>query len=646
MQETNPSTNQQNNENIINQLIMKKKTKYRSLFAVHVNLNGCITNGYKLIKHFFKNGYGPDVICLSETHGNDKIPDLNTTKICYTQFFSSRLLNKSSGVGMYVNSSLRCKERKDLSEIILTNSVHQWVELTDDRGERIVVGVVYRHNDNAKNVQELCQVKKPKSFTQFWKDFTEIREKIKKEGKTYYVLGDFNKHLKNPENINFEFSENSKCKQLIMEPTHDDSLIDHIYTNDMENDNCVLVGVAKESKKPENKHSSIFEKPTQGKPLINHTNINGSNTDNFILAGVAKDLGKPVFGGKPVFSHSPIYCFIPLKTFYCNFESKVIIDLLNSIEFRFKSFEKGFFFGESKNFKEPLYPNTFSLLAIQISSLKDQFSAIKEKFKTLTDFFDKTENHPFKNNGKLMLEHFEEIEKSSNLILKQKQDEPEKAIKSFIHEISKLLDNMQISLLLKKLKSVYCFENKKDSESKDSKNEQNSESEDSKNDQDSESEDSKNEKDSESENLTKFKQQIVWKSLKRNECKPEHLKNYLRRISLKSKEKVSILKKKFENCKKENYNILNQYLPPNPNDKIELFEVLTIMETHPQINSISYEDLENFLLQLSPVKCPCVKTFLQKLKKLHDQLKIELVEVKTIFYIFVLETAYKFLEEL
>ena len=600
-------TNQHENKNIITQQL-QKSPKYKSLFVVHVNLNGFTTNGYKLKEQFFKDDYGPDVICISETHGSENAPDLNTSKINYTQFFFYRRLTDWSGVGMYVNSSLRYKERKDLSEIIVTNSVHLWVELTDDYGRQIVVGVVYRHEKKVKN--QLCQDIKPKGATQFLKDLNVITTKIKKENKKFYVLGDFNIDLKESENKRYkELLKNHKYEQLITATTYGNSLIDHIYTYYSENDDPVP-------------------------------------------AGVAKDLGKPVF------DHTPIYCFIPLQAFYCNVESKVIINLLDSIQFRFKLFEKDFF-GESKNFMKTHFLNTFSLLKIQINSLKNQFFAIEKEFKTLTDFFDQDEKNPFQEGGQLMLKYFEEIRKLLNSIDKEKLLESQKIIKKFIHDISRLLDNMQIPDLLKILKSVYCSEDNEDLKSDQdvepeySENDQDAESEDSENDQDAESEDSKNDQDAESEYSendqefephTSTEDAVAWNKLKSIEYVSDDLTIYLRKISLAYIKKVSNLKKFLQTRMSEKHKVLDQCLQNCTKDTIKLSDFLR--KVKPKIDSNSYKILENHLLNLSPVKCLCVKTFLEKFEKLYDQLKIELVEVKKIFYIFVLETAYKFLEEL
>ena len=116
--------NQHENENTITKK-MQKSRSFKSLFVVHINLDGFTTNGEKLEKYFFKDGYGPDIICISETHGSKNAPSFEASKISYIRFLFYRCLTKKSGVGMYVHSSLRCKERKDLSEIIVTNSVHQ-----------------------------------------------------------------------------------------------------------------------------------------------------------------------------------------------------------------------------------------------------------------------------------------------------------------------------------------------------------------------------------------------------------------------------------------------------------------------------------------------------------------------------------------
>ena len=292
------------------------------------------------------------------------------------------------------------------------------MELTDDRGKQIVVGVVYRHirnKENAEEIKELCQVKKPNGANQFLIDFITITEKIEKEGKTFYVLGDFNIRLEKSKNPEYKKSlEKFKYKRLITEATtHEETLIDHIYTNDFLN-------------------------------------------KDFVLAGVAKDL-KPV-----VKKHFPIYCFIPNTTFFCNLESNLIIDPKTFFQLKRKLFQKEIVLQSMEhsydNYPIMHYQDTYSLLLSQLKSLYIQFSAIAMEFKILVEFF---ENFKFaksvKRNGQLIIKIFNRIKylslKSHRKMIFPDNDDVITSVLNYIQKISNLLYVMNISELINNLNS-------------------------------------------------------------------------------------------------------------------------------------------------------------------------------------------------
>ena len=606
-------TYQQKNENSITKQ-MQKNQDFKSLFVVHVNLNGLKENGFKLRQYFFKDGSGPDLICISETHRNPNPLDLNTSKIRYNQLFSSQYLNTYSGVGMYVNSSLRWKKRKDLSEIIVTNSVHQWVELIDDHGKQIVVGVVYRHN-NSSNVEELCQVIKCKGATQFLNDFKVITEKIRKEGKTFYVLGDFNIHLEKSENKKYKNRlEELKYEQLITKPTHGKSLIDHIYTNDFSN----------------------------------------SLNNDFALAGVAKDL-------ESVFSHSPIYCFISNTAFYCTVECNLRICMEKVFKSNLKLFEKKNIFKQIEFFsKSPIatkmnFQDTHSLFLLQLKSFYNQFSTIEKEYEPLFQFLNSFENESLKKSRQLMIKTFNKM-KNLAKTLYTKMLHPDKDcsltfVKKSIEEISSLLDSLKICQLLEILKSIEYSDDKpvsrvcnshSDQDSEDPDNYEESELSSSDDDEDSDSSDldsvegfdsSDSDNDQNFTRKNSIKEKIKWNELKIRKSDLEMLKNCLCDSSLVYKVKVLVLEKKTsQSPKNKKYwklimkTIKDYNKEEKGKEKIALSKILKKYTP----DSVPKEEFKNFLLEISPVKCPRVATYLEKLKNLLSQLEIEIFETKNI----------------
>ena len=266
------------------------KNHNNQLLILHVNIRGIENNFDSFKSCFCLNENGPDVICMSETHFKGNLPVLDTKKHCWVGFSMptdpKENYNSYSGVAMYVKSNIRCKERKDLSEIKLYKYSHLWVELIDDQGFQVVVGVVYKHGKNNNASKE-----NPQSDEQAIEGFFEILKKLNTANKKFFVLGDFNVDL-----FYDQDSYKNKLKdyqQLIKTPTRIEihqipnkpifTLIDHIYSND---ENC-----------PE-KNAGIFQT-------------------------------------YEVSDHFPIYCFVPNQTFHKEDESNVVANFQTLLSCKF-----------------------------------------------------------------------------------------------------------------------------------------------------------------------------------------------------------------------------------------------------------------------------------------------------------------------
>ena len=196
----------------------------------HANIRSLKRNLKEILKLIEPMQHKPDIICLTDT--KNPTPKQNTNIRSYT-FLHAKTDTNAGGVAMYVKSILKCIERKDL-QFALTGCENLWIELTSVR-TILIIGVIYRHQFKDKPSERLNEFKLL---------FRKTIEKIYKEAKLFYILGDFNMNLllseKQPrEYKNFLYS--LECKLLITKPTrvprltrahHKPSLIDHIYTND------------------------------------------------------------------------------------------------------------------------------------------------------------------------------------------------------------------------------------------------------------------------------------------------------------------------------------------------------------------------------------------------------------------------------
>ena len=172
----------------------------------------------------------PHVICLTDT----KNPTANVnTNINGYSYCHAKTHSGAGGVAIYIKIPFKFEIRQDL-QFIMSGCENLWIDFAKSR-IKLIVGVIYRHQFDDKPTER---------FNDFKKRFQEIVEKIKKENKLVYILGDFNcnflRNEKQPRDYK-NLLNDLGLKLLITKPTrvprltraHDKpSLIDHIYTND------------------------------------------------------------------------------------------------------------------------------------------------------------------------------------------------------------------------------------------------------------------------------------------------------------------------------------------------------------------------------------------------------------------------------
>ena len=147
----------------------------------------------------------------------------------YEYFGTNRVDKRGGGVGLYVSKQLECKIRNDLTTNIEDIIETKFIEIVNSNGKNIIIGVVYRPPNG--------------NFATFESAMNTILEKIDRENKHCYLMGDFDIDLFKSESCDYvsQFIEQLfTCSflPLISKTTriteHTDTLIDNIFTNNLE----------------------------------------------------------------------------------------------------------------------------------------------------------------------------------------------------------------------------------------------------------------------------------------------------------------------------------------------------------------------------------------------------------------------------
>ena len=177
------------------------------------------------------------IIGLTETWLNDNNMDCFTMNN-YEYFGSNRPERRGGGVGLYVSKQLEYKTRNDLTKNIEDIIETKFIEIVNNNGKNLIVGVIYRPPN--------------RNFATFESTMNTILEKIDKENKLCYLMGDFNVDLFKSESCDFasQFIEQlftSSFFPLFTKATritsHSETLIDNIFTNNLEKLNDSVNGI-------------------------------------------------------------------------------------------------------------------------------------------------------------------------------------------------------------------------------------------------------------------------------------------------------------------------------------------------------------------------------------------------------------------
>ena len=196
-----------------------------ALSLLHFNSRSLFKN-YNAIHDFIGQLDGSfSVYGFSETWIHDRTPITLFQLDNYTFYHNDRIKSRGGGVAMLIHNSLNSIVRHDLNlDQDLCDSL--FIEINNTGQKNTIVAVIYR--DPKSNIYE------------FNTQFNECLEKLTRENKEVYVMGDFNLNLLNCSSLDHvnEFVNtvyNNCFRPLIDKPTRitrfSSTLIDNILTN-------------------------------------------------------------------------------------------------------------------------------------------------------------------------------------------------------------------------------------------------------------------------------------------------------------------------------------------------------------------------------------------------------------------------------
>ena len=214
-------------ENQFTHLISENKKIHFS--ALHVNIRSLNQNYARLIDLLSNINHKFMAIGISETWLKESNHLVHIDN--YNFIHNHRKNQLGGGVGLYLLENLNYKTRMDLRFDTSDTTDSLFVEVLVPKGKNVIIGVIYRPPN--RNLQS------------FVSNFNEVIDKIGKENKQCYIMGDFNINLMNYQSndLTGEFLDiiysNSLCP-LINRPTritsHTATLIDNILSNDFDSD--------------------------------------------------------------------------------------------------------------------------------------------------------------------------------------------------------------------------------------------------------------------------------------------------------------------------------------------------------------------------------------------------------------------------
>ena len=210
----------------------------KSLSLIHTNICSLTANIDKLEDLLHDLDFTFDIIALSETWHSDKNQNFSPKRLDgYLDYIGVKGSSLKGGCGFYIKDTFTPIPRNDL-EFKITDvdceTENCWIELVNESGPNIIVGVFYRHPSRKNNI--------------FVDKLKVTLKKINREKKKTILCGDFNLNL-----LNFDTDQQTnnflsnmfqhQFQPCIIEPTritnsNKPSLVDNIFINTFDDPFC------------------------------------------------------------------------------------------------------------------------------------------------------------------------------------------------------------------------------------------------------------------------------------------------------------------------------------------------------------------------------------------------------------------------
>ena len=217
----------------------KSLWKNKSLGIFHTNICSLQANIDKMEDLLHDMDYPFDIIALTETWNPEKTKNDFLPKRLegYLDYYGTTGHSRKGGCGFYIKNSFTPIPRKDLEFQIKDPGCETescWIELVNEKGPNVVVGVIYRHPSKINDI--------------FLTNLKKTLKKVNKEKKKTVISGDFNLNLLNYENDKEVSSFLSTMLQHDLQPcitepsritnTNKPSLVDNIFINSFDEPIC------------------------------------------------------------------------------------------------------------------------------------------------------------------------------------------------------------------------------------------------------------------------------------------------------------------------------------------------------------------------------------------------------------------------
>ena len=299
-----------------NQQFHKMKEKLTNPFSIiHTNICSLQQNGENLNDLIIDLEFKFDIIAVTETWNPEDKKHKFTPPIFegYSPYIGSTGSSLKGGCGFYVHSDVKYQPRKDLNMKIKETACEVetfWIEIIIEKQPNILICVTYRHpkKDDKQTTEKLSAT----------------LDKLKKENKKIFIVGDFNFDLLNHEH-NANTSEflnmmlENSLQPCIIEPTRivpnsKPSLVDNIFSNSVES---VISGNLYQSVSDHMPNFVIYDKSKQQK------------TKKFVKRRSTKNIDIPAFQNDLL--QMILYTIVNIDNFEeaCDHTHKATLDILN-----------------------------------------------------------------------------------------------------------------------------------------------------------------------------------------------------------------------------------------------------------------------------------------------------------------------------